>query len=131
MKKKKILFIEDEPQQIMMVGMRLEANGYEVVSAMDGEDGLNKAYKERPDLILLDLIMPKLDGFTVCERLKKDPETRGIPIIVITAMEDKEVLERCRALGADDLIGKPFESKDLIRRIKSMVPDQTCKTQRK
>lgn len=121
MNKKKILFIEDEPQQIMMVKMRLEANGYEVISATDGEDGLKKAYEEKPDLILLDLIMPKLDGFTVCERLKKDPETMAIPIIVITAMDDKDVLERCRALGANDLIGKPFESSDLMSMIRSLI----------
>lgn len=118
---KKILFIEDELDQIMMVKMRLEASGYKVVSAADGDEGLKKVHRERPDLILLDIIMPKIDGYEVCKRLKQDPDTRNIPIIGITASGARGTEEKCRALGADDFIKKPFESADLITKIKALI----------
>ena len=81
MDKKKILLIEDEPYQVMMVKFRLEANNYDFISACDGEEGLKKACEEKPDLILLDLFMPIIDGYEVCQRLKKNPKTKNIPII--------------------------------------------------
>lgn len=121
MTKKRILFIEDEPDQVMMVTMRLEANNWEVMSAMDGEEGLKKVKEKKPDLILLDLVMPKLDGAQVCRRLKEDPTTKKIPIIVMTASGVKNLEKKCLALGAEDIIRKPYDSLDLVAKVKALL----------
>jgi len=118
---KKILFIEDEPDQIAMVGMRLEAVGYEMLSASDGKEGLKKVSEEKPDLILLDMIMPKMDGLEVCRRLKETPDTAGIPVIVITATGEKDAEKRCRDCGAEDFVKKPYESKNLVAKIEALL----------
>lgn len=120
-KKKKILFIEDEPDQIMMITLRLGRHGYEVVSSLNGEEGLAMAVRERPDLILVDVIMPGLDGFEVCRRLRKDPATKHIPIISTTAAGVDDVEEQCRAAGADDCIRKPYDSSDLLVKMQRLL----------
>ena len=120
-KKKKILFIEDEPDQIMMISLRLERNGYEVVSSMSGEGGLKMAVGEKPDLILLDVIMPGMDGFEVCRRLRKDPVTKHIPIISTTAAGMDDVENQCLTAGADDCIRKPYDSTDLLIKIHRLL----------
>ena len=114
---KKILFIEDEEDQIMMVKTRMEACGHAVVAAINGEEGLKKVYEEKPDLILLDIVMPKMNGYEVCEHLKKDPETRDIPIVVVTASGVKDLEERCLAVGVQEIIRKPYESSYLAERV--------------
>lgn len=114
---KKILFIEDEEDQIMMVRTRMEACGYAMVAAVDGVEGLKKVYEEKPDLILMDLVMPKMNGYEVCDRLKKDPKTRDIPVIVVTASGVRNLEERCLALGVEEIIRKPYESSYLVERI--------------
>ena len=125
MNKKKILLIEDEPYQVMMVKFRLEANNFDFVSAGDGEEGLQKAYEEKPDLILLDLVMPKMGGYEVCRRLKKNPETKNIPIILFTASAGNDIIEKCPACGADDYIIKPFDSADLVAKIKTWLAEKS------
>lgn len=120
-KKKKVLFIEDEPDQIKMISLRLERNGYHVVFALDGEEGLLMAAKEKPDLILADVIMPGIDGLEVCRRLRKDPATRHIPIISTTAAGMDDVERQCLSAGADDCIRKPYESADLLAKIKRLL----------
>ncbi len=120
-KKKKILFIEDEPDQIMMISLRLERNGYEVVSSMSGEGGLKMAVGEKPDLILLDVIMPGMDGFEVCRRLRKDPVTKHIPIISTTAAGMDDVENQCLTAGADDCIRKPYDPTDLLIKIHRLL----------
>jgi len=127
MNKKKILFIEDEIDQIVMVQTRLEGSGYEVIGAMDGEEGLKKVHEENPDLILLDLIIPKIDGFEVCRRLRGCPDTSNIPVIVITASGTRDVEGKCRAVGADEIIRKPYESTDLVSKIKALLREQSVK----
>jgi DNA-binding response OmpR family regulator len=117
----KILFIEDEPDQIMMLRMRMKSYGFEIISALDGEEGLNRAFQEKPDLILLDLIMPKMNGLEVCQRLKENSETRSIPIIILTASGGKDVEEKSQAAGADDCIRKPYDSGQLVARIKALI----------
>lgn len=117
----KILFIEDEPDQIMMVEMRLQQSGYEVISTMDGETGLKMARQEKPDLILLDIILPKLDGIEVCRQLRQSPETCDIPIIAITAAALKDLVQRCTQAGADDFIRKPYEPEELIARVSKLL----------
>jgi len=118
MSKAKILIIEDEPDQILMMKMRLEANSYEVFQALDGEEGLEKARKIKPDLIILDLILPKIDGNEVCRRLKEDPLTNKIPVIIITAYGLSSLKEQCFAHGADDCMKKPYISGDLLKKIR-------------
>jgi len=114
---KKILFIEDEEDQILMIKTRMEASGYVFVSALNGEEGLKKVRTEKPDLILLDIVMPKMNGYEVCRHLKKDPETCDIPVIVVTASGVKDLEERCVAAGIQEIIRKPYESSYLLERI--------------
>lgn len=117
MSKKKILFIEDEVELVELIQMRLEANNYQMIAAYDGEEGLKKVYSEKPDLILLDVIMPKIDGLTLCRRLKSDPKTKHTPIIIVSASGGKDLPERFRKAGADDFIFKPFEATELLEKI--------------
>jgi CheY-like chemotaxis protein len=121
--KKKILFVDDEPDQIMMISLRLQKNGYAVASAMDGEEGLKKAVEEKPALILLDMLMPGIDGFEVCRRLRKDPATRHIPIIATTAAGVDDIEFRCRTAGADDCVRKPYDSSDLLIKIRRLLEE--------
>ena len=120
-KKKKILFIEDEPDQIVMISLRLEKNGYEVISSMEGEKGIQLAISEKPDLILVDVIMPEIDGFEVCRRLRQDPATKHIPIISTTAAGMDDVERQCITAGADDCVRKPYDSGDLLMKIHRLL----------
>lgn len=120
-KGKRILFIEDEPDQVMMISLRLEKNGYEVISAMDGEEGFKMAIREKPSLILVDVVMPGIDGFEVCRRLRKDPATKHIPIISTTAAGMDDVERQCITAGADDCVRKPYDSADLLRKIHRLL----------
>ena len=118
---KKILIIEDEAELVKLIDLRLKASNFDVIAAYDGEEGLKKAKDEKPDLILLDIIMPKIDGLVVCRRLKDDPETSKIPVIIITASGGKNLQQRSRDAGADDLVIKPFEAEDLLLKISNFV----------
>lgn len=120
---KKVLYIEDEPDQIKVVGDRLEASGYGFISAADGEEGIRKAQEEKPDLILLDIFLPKIKGFDVCKRLKELPETSDIPIIVITASGVEYIDAQSKAAGASDCIKKPYEAKELILKIEQLLKE--------
>lgn len=102
----------------MMIRFRLEANNFDFFAACDGEEGLKKASEEKPDLILLDLIMPKVDGYEFCRRFRQSPENKNIPVIILTASIGNEVKEQCLSCGANDYIIKPFESPALLRKIK-------------
>jgi len=119
--KKRILLVDDEAQLVELVKMRLEANGYQVLTAYDGKDALDMAKKEMPDLIILDLMLPKIDGYKVCRMLKFDEKYKKIPIIMFTARaldSDKKVgIE----VGADDYITKPFEPELLLMKIKDFL----------
>jgi CheY-like chemotaxis protein len=119
--KRKILFVDDEPDQILMISLRLQKSGYAVVSAADGEEGLKKAFEEKPALILLDMLMPGIDGFEVCRRLRKNPVTKNIPVIATTAAGVDDIEFQCRAAGADDCIRKPYDSADLLTKIRQLL----------
>jgi len=123
----KILFIEDEADHIEMVKMRLEACGFEFISAKDGEEGLKKAASEKPDLVLLDIVIPKIDGFEVCRRLKSQPATRNTPVLVITASGLKDLEEKCLDIGADDIVRKPYNSSDLVSKIRGLLAKKGLK----
>jgi len=114
---KKILFIEDEEDHIILLKTRLEAEGYDFISAADGEEGYQKVIDEKPDLILLDIIMPKMNGYEVCYSLKQNDDTKDIPIIIITASGAKELEQKCIELGANEVMHKPYDSSYLSERI--------------
>ena len=119
---KKILVIDDEPELVKALKIRLESEGYEVIAAYDGEEGIMKAREENPDLIVLDIMMPRMDGFTTLKELKKryTKKNRPLPpVIVLTAkpkMQDLFATE-----GIKDYVVKPFEHQDLLDRIKHLL----------
>lgn len=120
---KKILLVDDEPHIVKLVSSRLRANGFEVIEALDGKAALQKAKSEAPDLILLDLMMPGVDGYEVCSSLKHDERYQKIPIVLFTAKageEDKRTgLEDC---GADGYLTKPFEPQTLLAKVAELLP---------
>ena len=119
---KKILFIEDEAALQKTFGDVLGKNGYKMVSALDGETGLRLAKSEKPDLILLDLILPRLDGFEVLSKLKEDPETKKIPVIVLTNLENMEDVEKAVKLGATTyLVKTQYKLEEVIEKIKKAL----------
>jgi DNA-binding response OmpR family regulator len=124
MNKKKILLVEDEKVLIETVTLRLETNGYEVISAYDGFEGLEKAKKEKPDLIILDLMLPKMDGYKVCGLLKADTRYNKIPIIMFTARAQESDKKMGQDMGADAYITKPFEPQLLLEKIRQLLKEQ-------
>ncbi len=117
----RILIVDDNPTNVKVLQTRLVAEGYEVVTAGDGEEGLATARQQIPDLILLDVMMPKLDGFEVCRRLRADSEFPFTPIIMVTAMADsKDVIAGLEA-GGDEYLTKPVDHAALAARVRSML----------
>jgi CheY-like chemotaxis protein len=125
---KKILFIEDEKELVELMKLRLEAAGYLFSAAFNGEEGLEKVFQEKPDLILLDVLLPKLDGLSVCRKLKTDTRTKDIPIIIISGSGGKDLPQRCQQAGADDFIAKPFEATELLAKLASFLRQKSHKT---
>jgi DNA-binding response OmpR family regulator len=115
---KQILVVDDEKQLISLVKLHLDMAGYDVLTASDGEKALSVAAKERPDLIILDLMLPKMDGWEVCRILKSDKDTANIPVIMLTARTDTESVLKGFECGADDYVTKPFSPRELIARVK-------------
>ncbi|MDA8443432.1 MAG: response regulator transcription factor [Peptococcaceae bacterium] len=120
----KILLIEDEVAIQELIRFNLEKEGYKVLAAGDGQEGLNMARNEKPDLIVLDLMLPKLDGYEVCKALRADKATAKFPIIILSARN--EIVDKVIGLelGADDYINKPFSPKELVARIKARLREQ-------
>ncbi len=118
---KKILIADDEPDVVKLLSMRLKAHDYEVIAAFDGLQAVREAYKERPDLILLDIMMPIGDGYTVFENLKRSVQIRLIPVIFVSALPPREVKEKVAQLGAQGFIAKPFDSEELVAEVKKVL----------
>lgn len=119
---KKILFVEDEEALQKAMGGMLEQKGYKIIKAIDGEAGLSAAKRELPDLILLDLILPKKNGFEVLEELKKDISTKNIPVIVLTNLEGSADVERALSLGATTYLVKAnYNLDDISAKIESTL----------
>lgn len=116
-----ILIVEDDPLEADLLGQELEDHGYKTLWAEDGEKGLQLVQESLPDLVLLDILLPKLDGFEVVKKIKTNPKTRYIPVIMVTALVDMD--ERVKGLdsGADDYITKPFKTFELLARVRSML----------
>lgn len=121
MEKKKILIVDDEPDLVEMMKMRLLANNYDVVCAYDGAAGLDMAKKENPDLIILDLMLPKMDGYKVCGLLKMDIRYKKIPIIMFTARAQESDKKQAEDVGVDAYISKPFELKLVVEKINEFL----------
>jgi len=121
---KKILFIEDESALQKTFKDILEKEGYELISAFDGETGLESAKTQKPDLILLDLILPRKNGFEVLEKLKKDEVTKEIPVIVLTNLEDIESVEKAIELGATTyLVKAQYSLEEVIQKVKKALEE--------
>ncbi len=121
MKLKKILIVDDEADLVETVRFPLEMEGFNVLVSYNGEDALNQARKEKPDLIILDLMLPKLDGYKVCRLLKFDEKYKHIPILMLTAkIQEKDKILGMET-GADEYITKPFEMDDLMEKVKAYL----------
>ena len=120
-KKNKILVVEDEPGLRAGIKAILEKNGFEVIMAVDGKEGLDMARKEYPDLIILDLMMPKIDGYKVCRLLKFDSRYKHIPIIIFTVRAEKEDAKIASDSGADAYLTKTLDAKALLDKIEELL----------
>jgi CheY-like chemotaxis protein len=118
----KILLVEDNEMNRDMLSRRLERKGYQIIIAVDGSQGVSMARGERPDLILMDMSLPVLDGWEATRQLKGDPETRGIPVIALTAHAMASDREQALAAGCDDYDTKPIELPRLLEKIEALLP---------
>ena len=118
---KKVLIVEDEPLIVKVLAIRLEGLGYKVASALDGEEGLDLVKKEKPDLVILDIGLPKLDGTTLCELIKTGPATKHIKVIMLTGKRLMGDMESSFSAGADFYVNKPYEWQRLLGHIKALI----------
>lgn len=119
---KKILIVEDDKFLRELIGEKLFKEGYETVFAVDGEEGLTKAKSDKPNLILLDLILPKIDGFEVLNKLKEDPATEIIPVIILSNLGQREDIEKGLTLGAKDyMIKAHFTPAEIVEKVKTII----------
>lgn len=117
-----ILIVDDEKNIAISVDYLLRREGYEVSVAHDGEEGLRLIRSDRPDLVLLDIMMPKMNGFQVCEAVKQDPALADVRIVMLTAKGRDAEKEKGLALGADAYITKPFATRELVSQVKALLP---------
>ena len=117
----KILVVDDEEDIAFSLARRLSAEGYQVICAEDGVEGLNRAHTEHPDLIVLDLMLPKMDGYKVCRLLKFDERHRSIPIIILSARGQQEDIALARETGADFYMTKPFDPAALVDKVRELL----------
>ena len=120
MAKKNIFVVEDEEDILDLIRYNLAKEGFAVSTATDGQEAVKAMLRRPPDLVLLDLMLPGLDGLEVCRRLKKEPRTAAIPVLMVTAKDDESDVVTGLELGADDYIVKPFRMKELVARFSSM-----------
>ena len=118
----RILLVDDEPSIVKMVGKRLEVEGFEVLIAMDGQDGLDKARSQSPDLIVLDLMLPKLNGYEICTMLKQDARYQKIPVVLFTAKAQEKDEKLGMECGANGYVRKPFRAQELLEKIRGLLP---------
>ena len=120
---KKILVVDDEPDMLKIVTFRLKKLGHEILTAVDGQEALDMIKDKRPDLVLLDLLLPIIDGYQVCKQVKNDETLKHIPIIFFTASGASNVAEKAKEMGADDFLVKPFDTEHLLQKVKSFIKE--------
>ena len=118
---KKILVVDDEPDILKVVTFRVKKLEYEVVTATNGQEALDLIQKEEPDLILLDIELPVMNGYEVCQRVKTNEKLKHIPIIFLTASSASKIAEKVKEFNADDYLIKPFDSEELLKKIKNFI----------
>jgi len=123
MAKKRLLLVDDEVELVEMIKFRLEASGYEVLTANDGQQALEIARREKPDLVILDVMLPKMDGYKVCGLIKKDSRYAHIPVMMFTAKAMDADMKLGQEVSADAYLTKPFEPKVLLEKIKELVKE--------
>lgn len=126
----KILAVDDEATHLHLIATILRAEGFEVLTAEDGQRALDVAKRYHPDLILLDVAMPLLDGWDVLQRLRDDSSTSSTPVFIVTARAQKSDIEHGRRLGVEDYITKPFDPIDLVNRIRRLLGGAQRRSQR-
>ena len=117
----KILVVDDEENIVKLVSYNLEQEGYEIITANEGKEALAKIEQEEPDLMILDLMLPKIDGFDICRKVRKDSNSNNLPIIILSAKEEEIDKILGLELGADDYVTKPFSPRELIARVKAVL----------
>jgi DNA-binding response OmpR family regulator len=127
-KKTSVLVADDDPRLLKLVQRNLELNGYRVLTAMDGTNALKMAEAEELDLLLLDIMMPGMDGWETLERLKAEPACAGVPVIVFTAREQRDGRAKSRELGAVEYFRKPFRPEALVQTIRRHLGSQSAAT---
>jgi len=120
-KRERILVVEDEDDILEVIRYNLAREGFRVTGVRDGEEGLARVRTDNPNLVLLDLMLPGIDGLEICRRLKEDPVTRAIPIVMVTAKGEESDVVLGLGLGADDYIVKPFSPRELVARVKAVL----------
>jgi len=118
---KKILIVDDEPNIVISVEFLMKREGYAVAVAADGDEALEKIRADRPDLVLLDVMMPKKNGFEVCQEVRADPALAGTRILMLTARGRDTEVAKGMALGADDYMTKPFSTKELVDKVRELL----------
>jgi len=121
MSRKKILLVDDSPTVLLMERMLLGKGSYELVTAKDGQEGVDRALSEHPDLILMDAVMPALDGFEACRRIRQQPETRATPIIMVTTRGEMRFVEDGYKSGCSDYVTKPIDGHELLTKVRSLL----------
>jgi two-component system alkaline phosphatase synthesis response regulator PhoP len=116
-----VLIVDDNPQNVELLQAFLESLPVKLVTAVDGIDALAKVAEHNPDLILLDVMMPRMSGFQVCQKLKSDPKTKDIQILMVTALHELGDIERASECGTDDFVSKPVNKVELQTRVKSLL----------
>ena len=115
-----ILAVDDQPQNLRLLDAVLSPHGYQVLTASSGEEAVEKLGQTVPDLVLLDIVMPGIDGYEVCRRIRGNPDTEFLPVVMITASGDQEKISAIQA-GADDFVSKPFNQRELLARVASLA----------
>lgn len=118
---KKILVVDDDPVSLKMLSVRLEVNNFTAITAQDGEEAVEKVKQDKPDVIILDLMLPKMSGYEVCSMLKFDDNYKDIPIIVLSSLHEQEERDKAIKSGADSYFVKPFDLDLLVNKIKTLT----------
>ena len=118
---KRVLIVDDEPNIVISLEFLMKREGFAVSVARDGEEALERIRAERPDLVILDVMMPKLNGFEVCETVRTDPQLAAVRILMLTAKGREAEMRKGISLGADAYIAKPFSTRDLVEQVKSLL----------